>query len=127
VNDQGQVVLSLAMKDISVSPSSNNAVTITNYRVEYIRTDGRNMQGIDVPYAFDSGATGTIEGTTSLQIGFTLVRAGAKGQAPLVQLQSGGNVVSTIAKVTFYGADRVGNAISVTGQLQVDFGYFPKS
>ena len=29
-----------------------------------------------------------------------------------------------IARVTFYGADRVGNAIQATGQIQVEFGNF---
>ena len=36
-NDLGRVRLSLAMKDVSMAPSSNNNVTITRYRVEYTR------------------------------------------------------------------------------------------
>jgi hypothetical protein len=33
-------------------------------------------------------------------------------------------VLSTIADVTFFGADQVGNAISVTGSILIDFGNF---
>jgi hypothetical protein len=50
--DRGQVVLQLNMKDPTLSPSPANAITLTQYRVEYVRADGRNTQGVDVPYAF---------------------------------------------------------------------------
>ena len=33
-------------------------------------------------------------------------------------------VLSTIAEVTFYGTDQVGNAISATGLMTVEFGDF---
>src|SRR3954467_13002381 len=52
-NDVGQVVLSLAPKDVSIAPTTNNQVTITRYHIDYIRTDGRNTQGVDVPYSVD--------------------------------------------------------------------------
>ena len=35
------------------------------------------------------------------------------------------SVLATIADVTFYGQDLVGNEISVTGSILVDFGEFP--
>ena len=40
-------------------PSDNSSMTITRYRVTYRRADGRNVPGIDVPYAFDGAATRT--------------------------------------------------------------------
>jgi hypothetical protein len=48
----------------------------------------------------------------------------AKQEAPLAQLRTSPNIITTIAKVTFFGVDRTGNAISVTGQIQIDFGNF---
>jgi hypothetical protein len=53
-----------------------------------------------------------------------LVRAVAKQESPLIQLVNAAGFISTIAQVTFYGTDQVGNAISVTGQIQVDFADF---
>ena len=32
--------------------------------------------------------------------------------------------MSVIATLTFYGVDRVGNAIQTTGQIQIEFGNF---
>jgi hypothetical protein len=76
---------------------------------------------VDVPYAFDGGLTGTI-GAESTEIGFVLVRAQSKLEAPLAALATGGAVViSTIAEVTFYGHDQVGNDVSVTGKISVNF------
>jgi hypothetical protein len=122
-NDLGQVVLSLAPKDVSLTPTSNNQVTISRYHVEYVRTDGRNTQGVDVPYAVDGAMTGTISTSGSATMSFELVQNVAKEQTPLVQLVSGG-FINTIAKVTFYGRDIVGNDVSVSGQIQINFANF---
>jgi hypothetical protein len=133
-NDPGQVTLSLAQKDVvqanTIGPSSNNAVTITRYHVRYRRADGRNVQGVDVPYAFDGAATGTVPLGKSLVLGFELVRHVAKAESPLVQLANTSvatPVITTIADVTFYGQDLVGNEIQATGSIQVDFGDFADS
>src|SRR5262245_2892429 len=89
-NDLGQATLSLAMKDVAATPTSNNQVTITRYRVVYTRADGRNTMGVDVPYAFDGATTITVPaGGGTVTVGFDLVRNVAKEEAPLVQLVSG--------------------------------------
>ncbi len=126
--DSGSAVLRAPLKDIgattSLQPTSNNEVTINRVHVEYVRADGRNTPGVDVPYAFDTAVTGTIPAGGSLAIGFELVRNVAKQESPLVQLRTSSNFISAIAKVTFYGVDRVGNQIQVTGQLTIEFGNF---
>jgi hypothetical protein len=127
--DPGQAVLSISLKDIGNpttpnAPTTNNAVTITRYHVEYRRGDGRNTPGVDVPYSFDGAATGTVPATGTLTLGFTLVRTAAKLESPLIQLLNNGIVLTTIADVTFYGTDQVGNGISVTASIQIDFGNF---
>lgn len=130
VNDFGRATLSLSLKDIGTplnpnTPSSNNAVTITHYHVAYTRADGRNRQGVDVPYAFDGAATGTVPPSGTLVLPFELVRHVAKREAPLAQLAfASPAVITTIAEVTLYGRDRVGNEITTTGYIQVNFGNF---
>ncbi len=61
INDNGQVEFVLAMKDPTlIGPTSANFITIDRYHVKYIRADGRNTQGVDVPYEFDGAITGTV-------------------------------------------------------------------
>jgi hypothetical protein len=125
-NDTGSVTLRISPKDITgvTSPTSNNQVTITRYRVVFRRADGRNTPGVDVPHPFDGGVTGTVTGGAAVGLGFELVRHVAKQEAPLVQLRTSANFISTIADITFYGQDQVGNDISATGSITVDFGNF---
>ena len=127
--DKATVNLRAPLKDPGVlaaalSPTTNNEVTINRIHVAYSRADGRNTPGIDIPYAFDTAITGTVPAGGSLTLAFELVRNVAKQEAPLVQLKTSSNIMSVIATVTFYGVDRVGNAIQVTGQIQIEFGNF---
>ena len=127
-NDPGQVTLRIVPKDVgTITPtplSTNNDVTITRYRVSYRRADGRNTPGIDVPYAFDGAVTGTVGAASALTLGFQLVRNVAKKETPLVQLVTNPIIITMIADVTFYGQDLVGNDVSATGSIQIDFGNF---
>jgi hypothetical protein len=126
--DGGSVVLRAPLKDTgatsTLAPTTNNEVTINRVHVEYIRADGRSTPGVDVPFAFDTAVTGTIGAGGTLTIGFELVRNVAKQESPLVQLRASSNMIGVIARVTFYGVDRVGNAIQATGQISIEFGNF---
>ena len=128
-NDMARVDMSLVSKDPGANagsgPSELNAVTITRYRVEYRRTDGRNAQGSDVPYAFDSALTFTITGSQGAE--FQVVRHTAKLEAPLKALAVNNDIISTIAYVTFYGHDQAGNDVSATASMGIDFGNFADS
>jgi len=126
-NDPARVTFKLGLKDPGpasspVTPTQNNWITVTQYHVQYVRSDGHNIEGIDVPYAFDGGLAGTVSGDTTL--GFTLVRNQAKMEAPLAALATNPIVLSTIARVTFYGHDQTGRDVSVTGNVDVTFANF---
>jgi len=128
-DDPGTATFHIALKDIGTTvtpttPTSNNQVTISRYHVSYHRADGRNTPGVDVPYGFDGAGTVTVPIGNSASMGFELVRHVAKGESPLVQLVSNPTIITTIADVTFYGQDLVGNEIQATGSIQVDFGNF---
>jgi hypothetical protein len=123
--DPGRVTFKLGMKDpgsagTAVTPTQNNWITLSQYHVQYVRSDGHNVEGVDVPYAFDGGMTGTV-GTADLTGGFMVVRSQAKQEAPLAALQTNPIAISTIAKVTFYGRDQTGREVSVTGSIDVTF------
>jgi hypothetical protein len=126
-NDLGQADFALGMKDPGGSgsptaPTQPNWITIERYEVRFLRTDGRNTEGVDVPYAFGGALTATVSGDTS--VGFTLVRQQAKKEAPLGALAVNGLIVSTTAEVTFYGHDQTGRAVIATASMTVTFANF---
>lgn len=126
-NDVAVVGMRLELRDpgnSGTSPSALNAVTLTRYRVTYRRADGNNVQGVDIPFAFDSAFTMTVPASGSQSATFQIVRHSQKEEAPLRALGPSGDIISTIAEVTFYGHDQAGNEISVRGFMGIDFGDF---
>jgi hypothetical protein len=126
-NDLARVQFSLGLKDpgstsAPVSPTQNNWITVDRYHVRYIRSDGHNIEGVDVPYAFDGGMATTVSDTTT--VSFQVVRHQAKMEAPLAALATNGVIVSTIAEITFYGHDQTGREVATTANLSVNFGNF---
>jgi hypothetical protein len=132
-DDSGRITLVLTPKNTLVAPTTNNQVTITRYHVDFSRADGLNTPGVYVPYGFDGAVTTTVPtGSTGAIITFELVRHVAKEEPPLAQLvpvtfgtvQINGVIINTIATVTLYGTDQVGNALSVSASMSVEFGNF---
>jgi hypothetical protein len=129
--DPGRVTLRLGLKnpgpaDAPTSPGPLNDITVDRYRVVFRRADGRNTQGVDVPYAFDGGLTVTVRGDVSVGAGFDLVRIVAKTESPLVNMvgRGGAQFIGTIAEITFFGRDQAGHEVSVTGNMSISFADF---
>lgn len=127
-SDLGRVNFSLGMKDPGGStsptaPTSANIITLNRYRVRYIRADGRNTPGVDVPYPFDGALTVTI-GAGETEAVFEIVRHVAKMEAPLGALALNATIITTHAEVTFYGRDQTGREVTAVGTLTVEFGNF---
>jgi len=126
--DTGRATFHIQLKDPGsaadpIIPSPANTVTFTRYHISYVRADGRNVPGVDVPYGFDGAMQIAIVGG-NVSIGqLVIVRLQAKEEAPLLALTNGGGarVISTIANITFYGTDAAGRAVSTTGYINVDF------
>jgi len=92
INDNAVLTLQTVSKNPLVPAlSAVNDVNLTNYSVEYFRSDGRNVEGVDVPYAI-TGTMATIipagnpGPTTSVSI--IVVRHQAKDEPPLKSLQA---------------------------------------
>ena len=126
-DDIARVTTRIALKDPGstenpTAPTTANSVTVTRYRVEYRRADGRNTPGVDGPFPFDGGVTfTTLTGVQTAE--FVLVRASAKLEAPLLALRGGGGaiVINAIAEVTLYGRDQTGAEVVATGTISVNF------
>jgi len=133
-NDLGRATMRIGLRNPGTStspttPSPLNSITLTRYRVEFRRTDGRNTQGVDVPYTFDGAATVTIPADGAADVVFEVVRNQAKLESPLRNLRGlgGSLIISTIAEVTFFGRDQAGNEVTASGTLSVNFADFADS
>ncbi len=127
-NDLGRASIRAEMKNTlnPTTPTAMHSITINRYRVRFRRTDGRNTEGVDVPYGFDGATTVTIPIGAVADINFDLVRHQAKVERPLITLVGNRGLIfiTTIAEVTLYGHDQAGNEVSITGSIDVQFGDF---
>jgi hypothetical protein len=111
----------------SASRRLEHAVTITRYHISFRRADGRNVPAPMCRTATTGGDGDRGEPGTSATISFELIRHVTKEEPPLVQLIVNPSIILTIAEITFYGNDLVGNAVAVTGNMSIEFGNFGDS
>jgi hypothetical protein len=107
--------------------SQYNDIQLDKIVVSYSRTDGRNTEGIDVPYSFEQNVSQVFRVGQQATITFIIVRATAKQEPPLIGLRAGatrGEVIYTNAKIVFYGHDLAGKMVTATGYLPVEFADF---
>lgn len=129
-NDNGIVSMRAYPKDrtqLSTLQLGVNSVTFERYRVTYVRADGRNVPGVDVPYPFDGAVNFSlaVNGDT-VSRGFVVVRHQAKVETPLRELQGATNfaIISTLAQIDFYGHDGAGRTVTATAYLNITFADF---
>lgn len=106
-----------------MGPSHFNSVVLTKYTVTYLRSDGNNRQGVDVPYAFDGALSTTIEVNATVNVSFIIIREVAKLEPPLVNLLEGRGegVLQVTASVEFYGHDMTNRKVKAVGYLTIFF------
>ena len=145
VNDEAQVTVNVFRKNNNpeMGTSAVEHVYLERYEVRYFRSDGRDVEGVDVPFRI-TGPLGNVRFHTAgpaseveQTVNITLVRHQAKLEPPLAnlrgllasdtnvaQLPSTG-VLTTIAEVTIYGKTVQGKGLKATGNVQVTFADFP--
>jgi hypothetical protein len=105
-----------------------NDVFLERYEVHWIRSDGRNVEGVDVPYSFSGAMATAVAVGNEEDVSIILVRHQAKLEPPLLNLVhvpnhlgGGAIVVTCIARITIYGHTGNGNAVTASGDLTVSF------
>lgn len=135
VEFEGSVFNDNAVIEMEVLPKNPNAVgldtrlndvLVERYEVRFIRSDGRDQEGVDVPFRH-TGAVATVvpyDDTASAAV--VVVRHQAKREAPLANIQGGGgaNLLTVIAEITVHGRTTAGKGVSATGRLQILFADF---
>jgi hypothetical protein len=129
-NDDATVTVASEQKNPNLpTTSAYSDVQLQRYTVNFIRSDGHNTQGIDVPYSFQGPLAGTISPGGTTDVSFILVRQSAKLEPPLSNLAGkGGDILITcIAEVTIFGTTVAGQTVSVVTDIQVTFADFGDS
>jgi hypothetical protein len=124
INDNGVA----EMIAVTLDPlySANNTITpymdvlVDQIDVEFRRTDGRNVEGVDVPYSFNQPMSMLVSFDAAVKIPFILIRHEAKREAPLLRLRENFEVLQLVAVVTIHGKDLGGHRVApVTGYVSV--------
>lgn len=118
-----------SLRASSLNPNPNLGVSqyyniqLTRYVVTFIRSDGRNVPGVDVPYTFEGSVSVLIQVGRTVDVPFVIVRQVAKIEPPLNSLRGGypDEVLNVTAKVDFYGHDLANRAVTTSGYLPVYF------
>jgi hypothetical protein len=126
--DKVKVLVAVRFKNpnIKTIPSIPNAVTIERYEVKYRRSDGRGVEGQDVPYTISGNMTAIydVKSSGTDEMVLEVVRVQAKLEPPLRNLGSGsggGIVVTMFADITLHGRTISGETVTANGTLQIDF------
>ena len=106
--------------------------TVERYEVRYFRSDGRNTEGVDVPYTITGNLAQEVIEEGSVNMPLEVVRRQAKLEPPLrnmVSAPSGGAIVVTMfAEITLHARTTTGQITNpVSGRMQIDFANFGDS
>jgi hypothetical protein len=137
-DDVVNVSLAVRSKNLNVTvPQITMAIFVERYEVSYYRSDGRGVQGVDIPYTISGNLTQVIDAATSgsVDVPMTVVRSQAKLEPPLINLWGdsdgilGGTAlkVTMFAKITVHGSTIAGQAVETTGALEIHFADFPST
>ena len=122
--DAANVTFTAKLIDPSVTDASHyNSVQVTRYTVQYIRSDGKSIEGVDVPYSFEGAISVLVEIDSITEASFIVVREVAKLEPPLIELSEGRGegVMEVVARIDFYGHDAANNTVKATGYLTIFF------
>jgi hypothetical protein len=134
-NDTAALTVEVIMKDPNpdLTTGSVNDVLLQRYEVVYFRSDGQNVEGVDVPYRISGPIAGDVPPGGSTTVSIDVVRHQAKLEPPLLNLTfvggdrgfaGGAEVLTCIAEITIHGTTRSGQAVQAMARLQINFADF---
>lgn len=131
-NDNAILDFLLQSKNVLVEAGPHDAVLLERYEVRYIRSDGRNNEGVDVPFRITGPMATLIQPDAEGSAAIVVVRHQAKEEPPLRNLRfnsglgtgGGTDLLTVIAEITVHGRTGTGRAVSALGRLQINFADF---
>src|SRR5262249_32912006 len=79
-------------------------IVIERYEVHYFRSDGRGVEGVDVPFAISGNLSFEIQAAAGVNVNIEVVRRQAKEEPPLSSLVGGGGAgaAAMVADITLH-------------------------
>jgi hypothetical protein len=102
-------------------------ITIERYEIHYYRSDGRNTEGVDVPFSITGNLATEVQAASTATLNLEVVRAQAKLEPPLSNLSGGGGaiIMTVFANITLHARTTTGVATNpISAVLQIDFADF---
>ena len=102
-------------------------IVIERYEVHYFRSDGRGVEGVDVPYSISGNLAFEVQEAAGVNVNVEVVRRQAKIEPPLSQLVNGGGaeLLTLFAEVTLHARTTTGvTTNTASGRMQIDFADF---
>jgi len=151
INDNATLTFTAFLKNQNLTeinpilPDNNvESVFLERYEVSYFRSDGRNTEGVDVPYRISGAMSGMIQATPAkpASVSIVVVRHQAKLEPPLRNLKGvfgqlaaalpstgtiqfgGSGIITTVAEITVHGRTMSGHAVMAQTQLEITFADF---
>jgi len=128
--DLVNVILRNESKNPNAPTSYRDDIIVERYEVKYSRSDGRGVEGVDVPYTISGNISAQIAASGTTTVAVEVVRLQAKTEPPLSNLVGGGgpSTVTMMAQLTFHARTTTGVVTNAAvGYLQIDFADFVNS
>jgi hypothetical protein len=119
-NCVASVGMALFLKNPNNPGNPTETVVLQRYDVSYVRSDGRAVEGVDVPYRFSEPMTASITPGETATVSIDIVRHQAFLEQPLSQIAAG-SIVEITANVTFYGETVSRQTVSASGAVSIRF------
>lgn len=130
-NDNATVTVENILKNGNVTDIGKfNDVLLERFEIRYIRSDGRNVEGVDVPYRITGDLSQQVPVNGNAGVAFIVVRHQAKEEPPLMNMTGGAGgaqVLTVFAEITLYGHTTSGKGVQVSASLQITFADFVKA
>jgi hypothetical protein len=134
INDNAQLTFDLIPKN-QFALQNFNDVQLERYEVRFRRSDGHDVEGVDVPFSITAGMGGIVPVNGTLVTTVVVVRHQAKLEPPLRNLHGvlvsngtftfgGAGILTTIAEITVHGRTTSGKVVTARTFLEVVFADF---
>ena len=117
------VALTVQNKNPNAPSAPSSTVQLESYEVKYSRSDGRGVEGVDVPFRITGSLASSVGVGDDVTVPIEVVRRQAKLEPPLDNI-SQTTVLTVSAQVTLFGKTISENRVSAQARFQIDFADF---
>ncbi len=117
------VALTVQNKNPNAPSAPSSTVQLESYEVKYSRSDGRGVEGVDVPFRITGSLASTVGVGDDVSVPIEVVRRQAKLEPPLDNI-SQTTVLTVSAQVTLFGKTISEKRVTAQARFQIDFADF---